>query len=242
MSLGRFDFDPQERRRPWLRALKTIVSVTIVISVGLFSYQFAVERGKSHEAAREEAVNGLNHQITDLQALAAQLQQTARTAETRAKDLEKRLANEVPSGDKAKLYQQLVERLSSGVTADRLSLVLMHTKMPTNCTAMDGRKITVNTPRSRSGPKATTFANGLVLVSAEGESSKDKSSGSEPAFDAGQPVRIKVITSATGKETLLNGTLPQRLSIVANGREIRITFNVGGRSAIEASAESCDFP
>lgn len=242
MSMGRFEFDPHERRRPWLRALKTVVSVAVVLSVGLFSYQFAVERGKAHEAARDEAMSGLNRQITELQALTAQFQQAARTADARAKELEKRLAADVPSGDKAKLYQQLVERLNSGVTVDRLALVLAHTKMPTSCAVMDGKKIPVNTPRSRSGPKAVSFANGVVLVSAEGESAKDKSSGSEPAFDPAQPVRLKVITSATGKETLLNGPLPQRMSVVANGREIRIAFNVGSRSAIEATAESCDFP
>lgn len=242
MGIGRYDYDPHERWRSWLRTLKVVAYAAFVVSVGLFSYQFAVERGKTREAARDEVVNTLNRQIADLQALATQNQQTARSAEAHVKDLEKRLAAEVPSGDKAKLYQQLVDRLNSGVTAERLSLVLAHTHMPTNCAAMDGKRITVNTPRSRSGPKATGFANGLVLISAEGESSREKASGSEPAFDPAQPVRIKVIVSATGKETLLNGVLPQRTSLVANGHEVRLAFSVGNRSAIEATAESCDFP
>jgi uncharacterized coiled-coil protein SlyX len=242
MGLERYDHTPNEGLRRWLGVIKGVVTVVLFISFGLFCYQFAVERGKTHQAAREETIAGLNRQIAELQALAQQQQQTIRTAEKRTKDLEARLTAEVPTGDRAQLLKLLVERMEAGVTPDRLSLVLSHTRMPANCAAMDEKRIAVNTPRSKSGPKAAGFANGLVSVSAEGESSKEKATGSETPFDPGQPVRVRVFNPATGKETYLNGVLPQRLSLVAGGREVRLTFAAGTRTAILATAESCDFP
>lgn len=241
MALGRYDYEDRYRRRFWLAVIKTVLLVVFVISVGLFSYQFAIERGKAHDAKRDEAIQSLSRQITELQVIAAQFQQAARNAEARVKELDGRIAAEVPTGERARLLQLLSERMDAGVSADRLAFMIGRARMPTNCAGPETKRFIVASPHNRAPARGTTFDGGTITVSAEGEAARDRNGGAEGWFDTARPVSIKIAVSGD-KETVVSGMLPLRQAVIAGNKEVRLTFNAGSRSYIEAAAETCDFP
>lgn len=240
MAFGRFDYELNPRRRMWVGILKWTAGFVAFSSVALFSYQFAIERMKTREVKREKEVQVLGQQIAELQTGLAQSQQTARQAESRIHELEARLAKDVPTGNRARLLQFVDERLAAGVTFDRLALVLAHTRMPTNCANTDTKRLTVSGPHMRTSGRVTSFANGNINITAEGETLRERAG--ETSFDPARPVTIKIAFNSGTKEAAVVGILPLKHSLVLNNKELRFTFTAGSRSTIEAAVESCEFP
>jgi hypothetical protein len=249
MSLGQYDFDERERRLAWLRILKIVVYVVVVISVGLFSYQYAIERVKGRESKRDQDLQALTQQNAELQVVAQQYLQASRTAEGHARTVEERLGKELPSGDRAKLLKLVDERLAAGIQADRLALLIRNARAPTNCAVGETRHLVAATSaRLRTSSRAMGFANGALTLTAEGEPVRDRKGNAEGWYDPAQPVTVKIApnakepTAAGVQEQTVSGVLPLNQTVIVGNHEYHFAFKVGTKSYIDVAVETCDFP
>jgi hypothetical protein len=248
MVLGQYEYEQRQRRLVVLRVAKILVAVVVVASVGMFSYQYAFERVKGRETKREQDIQALTQQVTGLEIAAEQLQQTVRKADARVHELEAKLAHDVPSGDRARLFEALNERLEAGVHPDRLAFVIRNARMPTNCSVTENKRVVVATSaRLRSATRTVTVGGGLLTLTAEGEPVRDRSGSSEGWFDPARPVTINISPVAKEQPAVIppqqaSGVLPLRNSVVTGNREVRLSFKAGARSYIDITVETCDFP
>lgn len=241
MTLGRYDYERRYRRRVWTGVAKFGAMAGVVLGVGLFAYQMGIEQLKGRDVTLREEIASLSRQKAEFELLATQMQQAARTAESRTAELEGRIQREVPTGDLARLSQLVAERLKSGVTTERLSFVIAQAQMQRNCQPAENKRFVVATPLLKSGARGTTFANGAVTVSGEGQSAHNTQGDPESWYDPGQPVTIK-ITAIGGKTVTASGTLPLHQSLVVDSTEYRFTFAPGQRSFVDVAADRCAYP
>lgn len=241
MTLGRYDYDKRYRRRFLTGFVKLGLLAALLLGTGLFAYQMGVEQMKGRDASLREEVSTLSRQKAELELLAGQMQNAARTAEARAADSEARLKREVPTGELARLAKLVGERLSAGLDPARLAFVIEHAQTQRNCQQPDSKRFVLATPLLKAGNRSTTFGNGTITVTGEGLSARNPQGQPESWYDPAQPVRIRIVTQA-GKETVVAGTLPLHQSVVVDQTEHRFTFTPGPRSYVEVTADRCPFP
>jgi FtsZ-binding cell division protein ZapB len=241
MSLGRYDYEQRYRRRFLTGFVKLGLAAAVLLGTGLFAYQMGVEQMKGRDASLREEVSTLSRQKAELELLAGQMQNAARTAEARVADAEARLKRDVPTGELARLGKLVAERLSAGLDPARLAFVIEHAQTQRNCQAPDSKRFVLSTPLLKAGNRSTTFGNGTITVTGEGLSARNAQGQPESWYDPAQPVRIRIVTQA-GKETVVAGTLPLHQSVVVDQTEHRFTFTPGPRSFVEVTADRCPFP
>ncbi|MBK3772710.1 hypothetical protein JJL56_03880 [Azospirillum sp. YIM DDC1] len=241
MALGRYDYERRYRRRFWAGFAKFGLFAAVLLGVGLFAYQMGIEQLKGRDVTLREEISTLSRQKAELELLASQMQHAARTAEARAAELEARLQREVPSGDLARLTGLVSERLKGGMDPNRLAFVIAQVQAVRNCQPAETKRFALATPLLKSGNRSTSFNNGAVTVSGEGQSSRNAQGNAESWFDPSQPVTIK-IAGMGGKETVAKGVLPLHQTVVLDNSEYRFTFAPGARSFVEVTADRCPFP
>ncbi|MBI1205657.1 MAG: hypothetical protein GC191_00050 [Azospirillum sp.] len=241
MSLGLYDYDRRYRRRVWTGFVKFLLFIALLLAIGLFTYQIGVEQFKGRDASLREDVSHLSRQKGELELLAQQLKQAQVSAETRAAELEARLATDVPHGDLARLMQLVSERLAEGVGIERLAFVIAAVQNKRDCQSPETKRFVLSTPIYKSPNRAISFAGGTITVTGEGASMRDANGDSEAWYDPAQPVSLR-ITAQGGKDYPVQGVLPLHHSIVIGNSEYRFTVVAGSRSFAEVTADRCSFP
>lgn len=241
MTLGRYDYERRYRRRVLSGVGKFGLMAAVVLGVGLFAYQMGIEQLKGRDVTLREEIAALSRQKAEFELLATQMQHAARTAESRSAELEIRLQREVPTGDLARLSQLVAERLKGGLDVNRLAFIISQAQAQRNCQPADSKRFTLTTPLLKGGARGTTFSNGAITVTGEGQSAHNAQGNPESWFDPGQPVTIK-ITGIGGKSTVATGVLPLHQSLVIDNNEYRFTFAPGQRSFVDVTADRCAYP
>ncbi len=241
MTLGLYDSERRYRRRVWTGFVKFVLFILFVLGVGLFAYQMGVEQLKERDAGLRDEVTQLARQKGELELFVSQLQEAARTAEAKASDLEQQLQREVPRGDLAKLVQLAAERMTAGVTADRLAFVISSAQNRRNCQQPETKRLQPSTPIYKSPNRSVSFAQGTITLSGDGQSARSNSGNSEGWFDPAEPVTLH-ITPQGGKESVVTGVLPLHQSVVIDNTEYRFTAVAGSRSFIEITTDRCAYP
>ena len=168
MTLGLHDYERRRRRRFWGSTVKLLLILGVLLGIGLFAYQMGVEQVKGREAGLLAENAQLIQTNGELSRSVAGLRTAAQNAETKAAELEARLARELPTGDLARLTELARERLAAGVDAKRLVFVLSQIKTPRACEKPENKRFILPTPVYK-GPNSTVgFANGAITVSGEG--------------------------------------------------------------------------
>ena len=241
MTLGLYDSERRYRRRVWTGFVKFFLFVLFVLGVGLFAYQMGIEQLKGRDAGLRDEVTQLARQKGELELYVGQLREAAKTAETRASDLEKQLERDVPKGDLAQLTQAAAERLAAGVAPDRLAFVITSAQNKRNCQQPETKRLQPSTPIYRSPNRSVGFAGSTITVTGDGQSAHDGSGDSEGWFDPTAPLTLH-ITPQGGKETVVSGVLPLHQSVVVDNTEYRFTAVAGARSFIEITTDRCAYP
>ncbi len=241
MTLGLYDSERRYRRRVWTGFVQLVLFVGFVLLVSVFAYQMGVEQVKDRDASLRDEVGLLSRQKGELELFVTQLQEATHTAEARVGELERRLQNEVPQGDLARLAQLVSERLTAGISADRLAFVIGAAQNKRNCQAPETKRLQPSTQFYKSPNRSVSFAAGTITVVGEGISVRDASGNAEGWYDAGQPATLH-ITPQGGKEHVVTGVMPLHQSVVVDGTEFRFTAVAGSRSFIEVTADRCSYP
>lgn len=239
MALSGFDKQQRTEKSRLLGAVKLFAWFAVLVSVALFSYQYAIERVKAREATLDDANREMAKKYADLDTAANRLRLSLRDAQTHARELEDRLAKEVPAGERGRLFRVMNERLDAGVPIGRVEFLLSNARSPTNCQPLEGRKVPVGL-RGRVAARPVVIASGILTLKAEGDPTRDRAGNAENGFDASKPASIHI--SGGGREWVVSGVPPLSQSIVVEGKEYHLAFTAGGKTNLELSAEVCDFP
>lgn len=241
MALGRYDYERRYRRKIWSGFVKAALALGVLLTACLFSYQMGIEQLKGRDAALREEVSTLSLRNEQLELSAQQMKTAAKAAETRLREIEARLARDVPTGDRARLLDLASKRIEAGVGADRLAFVIEHTENQRNCKGVENKRFVLATPLLKTGVRGTTFAGGAVSVTGEGVSARNAQKEPESWYDPGQPVAVRV-SAMGGKVETVEGMLPLHFNMVSEGVEYRFVFSAGSRSYVDAAVDRCPFP
>lgn len=241
MTLGLYDYDRRYRRRVWTGVVKMLVFVALLLVTGAFAYQIGIAQFAERDATQKREIEQLKRDKGAAELLASQLKQAQVNAESRAADLEARLATEVPHGDLARLVGQVAERLAAGVSVDRLAFVIGAVQNKRTCQAPETKRFVLSTPIYKSPNRSVSFGGGTVTVTGEGQSVRDNNGDSEAWYDPSQPVVIKIY-GQDGKEHVVQGVLPLHEALVLDGTEYRFTMVSGSRSFAEVTVDRCSYP
>ncbi len=241
MTLGLYDSERRYRRRVWTGFVQFVLFVLFVLVVSVFAYQMGVEQVKDRDASLRDEVGQLSRKKGELELFVTQLQEATHTAEARSTLLEQRLQNEVPQGDLARLAQLASERLTAGVSADRLAFVIGAAQNKRNCQPPETKRLQPSTQFYKSPNRSVSFVSGTITVVGEGVALRDSSGGPEGWYDPTQTVTLR-ITPQGGKEQLVTGLLPLHQSVVVDNTEYRFTAVAGLRTFVEVTADRCGYP
>ncbi|MFN8722914.1 MAG: hypothetical protein ACK5YI_18990 [Rhodospirillales bacterium] len=243
MTLGLYDRERRRRREAVVGIAKILLLLGFLGAGCAFAYQIGVEQTKGRNEQLTADVERLAIENQRLLSAAQQLQAVARTSETRALDAERRYAQDVPTGDLARIVQIARERKQVGVPSDRLAFVLANTEVVRTCDAPDTRRFAVQTPIGPQNPNSSVrFGNGLLTVTATGASARNRDGNPEAWFDPTQPVAVKFTPLGGRNEATANGTLPINHVMVHNNVEWRFAVIASARSFAEVTAERCPLP
>jgi len=243
MTLGLYDRERRRRRETAVGAVKLLLSLAVFGACGAFAYQMGIEQTKGRNEQLSMDVERLALENQRLVSAAQQLQAIARTSETRALEIERRYAQDVPTGDLARIVQIARERKAAGVAGERLAFVLTNTEAVRTCDPPDTRRFVVQTPVGPPNPNsAVRFGNGALTVTATGASARNRDGNPEAWFDPAQPIAVRFTPLGGRNEATANGALPINQVVVVSNVEWRFALVNATRSFVEITAERCPLP
>jgi hypothetical protein len=232
----------RRRQASWRLLRWCALAAALAIAVGA-GYRIGVSQGRT-EAAR------LEQDLTDareLQRLAgerlARAEQQAETAIARHAQLQRRFADEVPSGELRRLLELATAQLRAGVPVARLEFLLREAAVERRCDrAVETQRLVVHTPAALSPMATAAFAEGRVMVSAEGAKAPIAAEGAEPGFDPERPVTLRFL-DLDGDVATAAGRLPLAHALVQGGEEFRFAARADDRpDRIEVTSQRCRLP
>lgn len=243
MSLSLRQSRALDRRRRRARFVKWIFALAILGGLGVAAYESGTHLARREVVRLDREVAVLRQQVDGLKKQNAVLAGDAGAARLRERDLQRRYAADVPTGDAKALLDLVQQRLKAGVSPDRLKFMIGAATAQPKC---DGKPVTkrfiVRTPLTAGANDTVTFADRSITVSASGTPALAANGAPEAWFDPGAPVTL-VFTALGGDAVTAKGMLPLSKSVVHNGSEYRFTARIGQtRGFVDVTADRCDFP
>ena len=232
----------RRRQASWRLLRWCALAAALAIAVGA-GYRIGVSQGRTETARLEQDLADAR----ELQRLAgerlARAEQQAESAIARHAQLQRRFADEVPSGEPRRLLELATAQLRAGVPATRLEFLLREAAVERRCDrAVETQRLVVHTPAAVSPMATVAFAGGRVTVSAEGAKAPVAAEGAEPGFDPEQPVTLRFL-DLDGDVGSAVGRLPLAHALVQGSEEFRFAARPGVRPGeIEVSSQRCPLP
>lgn len=237
------------RRRAARRAALWLALAAVVgLAAAALGYRLGGSQGRAAAARLEADLARLQERDRAAGDRVARAEQQAEAAIARAAQLQARLDAELPRGALADLVARLADRLRGGVPADRIAFLLDRAAVERRCVGqLETRRVAVRTPRATGPSGSAAFADGRVLVSAEGAAppaaSAGPATGGEPGFDPARPVTLRFL-AIDGEAGALKGLLPLTHAL-AQGQEeflfaVRAVADRPGE--IEITSQRCPLP
>ncbi|MDR3515476.1 MAG: hypothetical protein P4M00_06655 [Azospirillaceae bacterium] len=241
MTLGLYAAERRRRSRIRASAIKIALGIVCIGVIAAFSYQIGIEQLKNRDASLRDELTEANRRHDEIEKVALQWQAVAQASDAKLKDLAARYNQDVPQGDVVRLSRLISEKLTAGVTVDRLAFVISQAQNARNCQATETKRFVLSTPIYKGANASAGFANGAITVTGEGISARNAAGNQEGWFDPAAPVTLHFLPVG-GKETVVTGKLPMQKSIVAGATEHRFVITAGQRSFVEVAADHCPYP
>lgn len=218
--------------------------MVVVVVMGLswlVGYYFGKERALQESVFLKKQAAGFNAERAEMQNSITELRTEARTATLRFEELNKTYQDTVPEGPVRDLLELVSNQLKEGMTPERLAFVIRSARPPRNCTDPETQRFIVSTPLYTGTESKANIGQGNILIKASGIPAKNDKGDKEAWYDASKAVNIE-FTVKDGKIEKKQGIMPISHSIVAGGREYRLTIAEGARSFAKVTFDSCDYP
>lgn len=237
-------YNPNNRYRNRAKdRLMSMISflMMFVLALGI-GYWFGRQGSAAKLDAQTRQIELLDQETRTLQEKMTAAQTEAQTATLRYDQLRKDMEDLVPTQGPLRELLDLVKlRLKEGTNPERLSFVIKSAQPPRNCTDPETKRFVVSTPTYKGSDSTISIDDGLIVVTAKGESAQTKDGQAEAWYDPGQPVSLE-FQKHGGETEKKDGVLPLSSSFVVQDREYRFTISSGAKSFIKVTYDSCDYP
>lgn len=243
MSLGLHETRLRRRRRFRWAVVKWGITLGAVLAAGIFAYQTGSSLAEREVISLNREIDTLRDKAAELQRQNTELRANEILLEQRLQEAQARYDKDVPSGRLAALLGQLQNKLSDGVTYDRLAFLIASADNPRECEAEPATKrFLVQTPLYSGANDSVSFADGTITVTAQGESAVSEEGKVEAWFDPAKPVTTR-FTALGGKVSEAAGLLPLHKAVVHGGYEFRFTVVAAGtRGFVQVTGDRCTYP
>jgi hypothetical protein len=241
MSLNYYNPKDRYRQRTVQRISAFLVIVMVMGCSWLVGYYLGKERALQESVFLKKEAAGFSVERAALEKTITELRTEARTATLRYEELNKTYQETVPEGPVRELLELVSNQLKEGMTPERLAFVIRSARPPRNCTDPETQRFIVSTPLYTGTESKANIGQGSILIKASGVSAKNEKGDKEAWYDASKAVNIEFIVR-DGKTEKKQGMMPISHSIVAGGREYRLTIAEGARSFAKVTFDSCDYP
>ncbi len=242
MSLGLYETRARRKRRVRWAIVKWLVAFALIVAAGAFAYDTGSKLGQQKAITLEAELQATNQRLAELVREKDSLQVSLEQSRANLAELEARYAKDVPSGPLAEILSLARAKLSEGIDPDRIAFLLGEVEKERQCDPEPVQKrFLVTTPLSTGGNDSIRFADGVLVVTAEGESAITSDGRPEAWFDPALPVTLR-FADLNGQVSEASGVLPLNHSLVTRGREYRFNAVPGARGFVQVAGDSCVFP
>ena len=242
MTLGLYETRARRKRRMRWAVVKWMLALAAIVAAGAFAYDTGSKLGQQRAITLEAELEATSERVAELVREKDGLQVALEQTRNSLADLEERYGKDVPSGPLAEIQALARDKLGEGIEAERILFVLGAVEQQRDCDAAPlEKRFLVSTPLSVGGNDSVGFADGTLVVTAEGESALTADGKPEAWFDPALPVTLR-FASLDGRVSEASGVLPLRHSQVTGGREYRFNAVPGARGFIQVTGDSCVFP
>lgn len=244
MSLGLSETrNRRRRRREFYGSLfRWGLVLAVGLGVGLWAKNIGSEVALQEVRVLEERVTEMSAESARLRSEIAGLKAALRTERDRVVEWQERYDADVPTVDEARILAAARDRLSSGISTERLAAVVAMTRDDVACEPLGNTKRFVVNNEIRNGANdSVSFANGAITVTASGAAARNANGQPEAWFDAGMPVTA-IFSHLGGESFQASGLLPLHQSVVVGDSEYRFSLVAGARSFVQVTGEVCPFP
>ena len=236
--------EERKRRRRQLRwsVFKWGLALCVIVAAGVYAYQSGSRLAEAEVARLQQEIVSLSSTVAELERQNSEQQSAIAAERNRAEEWRQRYDKDVPAGEIKELFDLVQEKLSAGVTADRMRFVIGAAENQRECDEVPvTKRFLVKTPLYRGQDDSVRFADGAITVTALGVAAKDAAGNLEAWFDPAEPLTI-LITHIGGKASEFSGRLPLHPSVVTGDNEYRFTVVPGTKGFVKVSADRCQYP
>ena len=243
MSLGLHETRLRRRRRVRWTIAKWALALGAILAAGIFAYQTGSSLAEREVIGLNREIDTLREKADDLQRQNTELRANEILLDQRLQDAEARYDKDVPQGQLAALLGQLQDKLSAGVSYERLEFLVASADNPRECETQPATKrFLVQTPLYRGANDSVSYARGTITVTAKGESAVSEEGKVEAWFDPAKPVTAR-FTALGGRVSEAAGRLPLHKAVVHEGYEYRFTVVAAGtRGFVQVTGDRCKYP
>lgn len=225
----------ERSKRFWTGLFKFAVFLGIIGATAYYSYEAGTQLAAQEIADLKAEITDLSETTQSEQARAARLETELTEARQTAEDFRLRY-EEVAPQEVQEVLAEVREKMSAGLSPDRLAFVVSQAHPPRNCTEAETRRFIAKT-ENYDGANTWVRFDDLVTVSGTGQAANQ---GREQWFDPAEPVTV-TFTPLGGETEQISGQLPLQHSMVVKDKEYRFTAAPGARGFIEITADWCDY-
>lgn len=233
------------RRRAWRRMAAWLALVVVLAVISGTAYQLGVSQGRTEAARLEQDLAGLREAHRAMAERTARAEQQAEAATARADRLQRQLETELPQGVLKDLSNRLAERLSQGVPPERLAFLLDQAVIVRACARdLERQHLAVHTTQATVPAGAAAFAEGRILVSAEGAAAVGPMVAEEvqPGFDPTRPIVLRFL-AIDGDVGTVRGVLPLTYALAQGKDEFQFAIQASDRPGqIDITSQRCPLP
>lgn len=237
------DTRKRKRRQIWWRIFKWVFVLGAITAFAAYGYQTGTMLAEQKVVVLEEEIRQLSGQVKDLNTDNQKLATTVTAERQRVKEWESAYNRDAPAGEMKVLFAQMQEKVTEGVSFDRLAFVIGQAREQSNCDdKVVIKRFIVQTPLFKGANDSVAFANKTITVTAMGETATGANGARHAWYDKTKPVTARFILIG-GKTSESAGKLPLHHSLVIGDKEHRFTMNfTDGNSFATVAHTTCDYP
>lgn len=257
--LATFEGTRRSRRRRafWRVFLRVALAALLAAGAGA-GYRLGASQGNARIERLEQDLAELRQADAAQIERAARAEQQAEAAIVAQAELRERLSTELPQGVAKELLERVAAKLQAGVPPARLAFLIDQAAATACGRDLEQQRIEVHTPRAKVPAGAAAFAQGRILVSAEGADAGVAEGGTQPTgpgtpgagtlasavpgFDAARPVTVQFL-AIDGDVGTAHGVLPLTHVLAQAKEEFRFSVRASDRPGqIEITSQRCPLP
>lgn len=234
-------FQRKHRQQVRNRVIGNLMLLGAILGTGAFAYHFGEEQMAARIGQRMDEVSALTEERNSLHQQVVDLQAAALVNQQKITELQTRYQQDIPNEAVRTMLQTLREKLASGVSEERMAMLLASAENPRSCRNREAKRFMLSTSLNQGTDSAATFASGAVTVSGEGKNASTADGKPEAWYDPALPVSMK-FRLIGGRVSVAEGTLPLTHSIINDSVEHRFMIEAGPRGFVTVTSDSCDYP